>query len=475
MQRLPLPPSTFQKLAQRITQLASDYLAALDTAPAFPSTSGERTLELFDAPLPEAGLGEAALDALPDVLLHARPPGPRFFGYVFGSGEPVGALGELLAGVLNQNVTAWRSAPSAVTLERVVVRWLAEAIGCAGFQGSLTGGGSSANLMALAMAREAKAPANERGVTPGGTVYASSEVHLSIPKAAALLGFGRQNLRRIPVDDRFRMQPRALGRALADDIAAGKTPIAVIATAGTVNTGSIDPLPEIAAIARAHGAWLHIDGAYGALAAIAAPDRLKGLDLADSISLDPHKWLYQPVDCGCLLFRDPGVARAAFCHSDDYAAPLTDHPIEGFAFFDQSIETSRRFRALKLWLSLRYHGLAAFRDAINADLSLAERLAAAVAAEPRLELMAPVALSAVCFRFVGDAGAGSGDPASDALDPLNLAILKRMKARGRVFLSNATLRGRFALRACVINHRTTAEDVDEVITETLAAAREVGG
>lgn len=468
-----LPPLAFHRLAQRITQLATDYLTALPTAPAFPETSGEQTLALFDAPLPEAGLGEAAFDALPDVLAHARAPGPRFFGYVLGSGEPVAALGELLAGVANQNVTAWRSAPSAVTIERVVVRWLAEAIGCGAFQGSLTGGASSANLMGLAMAREAKASANEGGVEPGGTLYASAEVHMSIPKAVALLGLGRHSLRRIPVDERFRMQPEALERAIAADEAAGKKPIAVIATAGTVNTGSVDPLREIAAVARAHGAWLHIDGAYGALAAIAAPDRLAGLDLADSISLDAHKWLYQPVDCGCLLFRDPGAARAAFSSTDDYAATLTDHPLEGFAFFEHSIEMSRRFRALKVWLSLRYHGLGAFRAAIEADLSLAARLAAAVAAEPRLELMAPVALSAVCFRFVGAAGTGPDAAAGEALDRLNLAILQRTKERGRVFLSNATIRGRFALRACVINHRSTAEDVDEIVAETLSAAAEI--
>jgi glutamate/tyrosine decarboxylase-like PLP-dependent enzyme len=472
---LSLPPSTFERLAARVSAIAADYLAGLPTARAFPETSGQTTLSLFDAPLPEEGLGEGALDALADVLAHTRPPGPRFFGYVLGSGEPVAALGELVAGVANQNVTSWRSAPSGVVIERAVIRWLAEAIGCPGFQGSLTGGASSANLMGLAMAREARAQANERGVLPGGALYASEEVHMSIPKAAALLGMGRQALRRIPVDDRFRMDPRALERAIEADEAAGIKPVAVIATAGTVSTGSVDPLGEIAAIARAHKTWLHIDGAYGALAAIAAPALLDGLSLADSIALDAHKWLYQPVDCGCLLFRDALAARATFASTDDYAATLSEDPVEGFAFFEESIEMSRRFRALKLWLSLRYHGLGAFRDAIRANMELAQRLAAAIAAEPRLELLAPVALSAVCFRFVGEAGARPDGADDGALDRLNLAILQRMKDRGRVYLSNARVRGRFALRACIVNHRATAEDVDAIVSETRISAAEIGG
>jgi glutamate/tyrosine decarboxylase-like PLP-dependent enzyme len=358
-------------------------------------------------------------------------------------------VGDLVASVLNQNVTAWRSGPAAVTIERTVVRWLAESIGCAGHTGSLTGGGSTANLMALAMAR---------GTATGGTLYASAEAHMSIPKAAALLGLGHDAVRTIPVDESFRMIPDALDLAIRNDVDAGRRPVAVVATAGTVSTGSIDPLEEIAAIATRHGVWLHVDGAYGALAALALPDAFRGLDRADSISLDPHKWLYQPLDCGCLLYRDPRAARAAFSHTGDYAKPLQSDPAESFAFFDESIELSRRFRALKLWLSLRYHGLEAFREAIRGDLALARRLAAAIDAEPSLERLAPVPLSAVCFRYRGS-------------DELNLRILQGILKRGRVYISNATIHGRFALRACIVNHRSTADDVDAVVSETLAVSR----
>lgn len=466
MARLEISPDEFRRVAERMVELASELLADAHSLPAFPKTSGEETGRLFRGALPEVGLGALALDALPDVIRHSRPPTPRFFGYVLGSGEPVAAAADLLASVLNQNLTAWRSSPAAVTIERTVVDWLGQAIGCADFSGSLTGGGSSANLMGLAMAREAKAPANERGAQPC-VVYASDEVHMSIPKALALLGVGRENLRLIPTDQDFRMSLQGLERAIHEDRRTGKRAIAIVASAGTVNTGAIDPLPQIAEIARGHGLWLHVDGAYGALAAIAAPEKFAGLGQADSLSLDPHKWLYQPLDCGCLLFRDAQVARTAFAYTGEYTRVLSQDPVEAFSFFEESMELSRRFRALKLWLSLRYHGLGAFREAISTDLRHAQRLAAAVDGHSRLERVAPVELSAVCFRF-----RGSGKE-KDELERLNRAILKRVIERGRVYLSNASIRGKFALRACFVNHRTTDGDVDAVVPEVLAAAAEV--
>jgi glutamate/tyrosine decarboxylase-like PLP-dependent enzyme len=379
-----------------------------------------------------------------------------------GSGEPIGAAVDLLASVLNQNLTAWRSSPVGVTMERAVVRWLAGALGCGGFSGHLTGGGSAANTIGLAMAREAMAPANDRGGS-GGVVYASEQVHMSIGKAVALLGIGRDNLRLVPVDAAFRMRPDLLEEAIAHDRARGLRPIAVVACAGTVATGAIDPLAGIADVAAREQLWLHVDGAYGALAALAVPGLVGPLERADSLSLDPHKWLYQSVDCGCLLYRDPAAARRAFSHTGDYTRSLTDDPVEGFAFFEESLELSRRFRALRLWTSLRYHGLAAFRAAIQRDLDHARQLAELVRADPRLELLAPVELSAVCFRYRFDADA----------DRRNAELLRAVDARGRVYLSNATIGGGFALRACFVNHRTTDRDVRAVVDEVVAAAASI--
>ena len=461
---LVLSEAEYRAVFEQITQVALEYLTSLDQRPSFPDLSGSETEGLFRKPLPQNGIGIASLDDLEAVIDGVRPGGPRFFGYVMGSGEPVAAAADLLASVLNQNVTAWRSSPSAVTIERTVVGWLAEAIDCRGFLGSLTGGGSAANLMALAMAREARLPANESGARPG-TIYASNQVHMSIPKAVALLGIGREHLRLIACDDQFRMRTDLLREAVQRDVYTGLTPIAIVGSAGTVTTGSIDPLLELAEIAREFHAWYHVDGAYGALAAIAEPLMFAGLNSADSISLDPHKWLYQPLDCGGLLYRDPEAARRAFSHTGDYAKALSEDPVEGFAFFEESIELSRRFRALKLWLSLRYHGLASFTEAIRNDLAMAQYLADLVRSTPELELCAPVTLSAVCFRH--------RDSRDIQGDSLNQKILQRVIRRRKVFLSNANIDGRFALRACMTNHRTTRADVAQIINEVITAGMEL--
>ena len=468
----PLHVSTeeFRRIAGRITDLSSAFLTDLDLKPIFPKTSGAEVERLFSTELPESGMGAEALSALEDVIAHSRVQNGRFFGYVQGPGEPVAALGDLMASILNQNMTAWRSSPSGVTIEKTVVRWLAEAVGCKGFLGTLTGGGSAANLMGLTMAREAKIPANERGLrdAPPCAIYASEQVHMAVPKAVAMIGIGRENLRYIPCDASYRMIPSELERALKSDKAAGITPIAVVASAGTVNTGAIDPLRDIADITHAHGAWMHVDGAYGALAAIAVPEKFDGLAQADSLSLDPHKCLYQPLDCGCLLYRDLPMARQTFAYTGDYARQLSDDPIEGFAFFEESIELSRRCRALKLWLSLRYHGLGAFREAIRRDLDYAQRLAAAVRACPDLEFVAMGELSAVCFRHRMGPGASE-----EERNQFNMALMKHIVRRGRVYLSNAMLEGKFCLRACIVNHLTKDSDINAVVPEVLAAARDV--
>jgi glutamate/tyrosine decarboxylase-like PLP-dependent enzyme len=457
MSALDISEPELARLTEKAAELAKTYWASVDRRRAYPISSGAEMARLFARPWAEDGIGASVLEDFEAIAEHSRPSGGRFFAYVAGSGEPVGALGDLLASVLNPNVTSWRSAPAAVTIERAVVGWLAEAVGCKGFSGSLCGGGSSANLMALAMAREAKAPANQTGIRPC-TVYASTEVHMAVPKAVALLGIGRDNLRLIPVDGDMRIRIDALEAAIAADRKAGRQPIAIVASAGTVNIGAIDPLPTLADIAAREGLWLHADGAYGGLAALAAPEKFVGLDRVDSLAIDPHKWLYQPIDCGCLLFRAREPARAAFSGAGDYVKIMTDDPIEGFAFFDESMELSRRFRALKLWLSLQYHGRRAFRAAIADDLRHAQLLAQEIAAQPDLELVAPVPLSAVCFRH----------RAKD-----NAAILKRVIARGRVYISNATIGGRFVLRACFVNHRATDDDVRAIVSEVVAAANEL--
>ena len=462
---LDLSADDFRGAADRVVDEATRYLDLLDAVPIHPASTGAQTRKLFAGSVPERGLGAAALDDLVAVADHSRAGNGRFFGYVMGSGEPVGALGDLFASVINQNGTAWRSGPATAMIERTVVSWLAEAVGCTGFGGTVTSGGSLANLMGLAMAREAIAPANDTGLTTG-VVYASSEVHMSIGKAVGLLGLGRDNLRLLPAGDDCRLSADVLRRAVVADRSAGLVPLAVVATAGTTVTGAVDPVADLVAVARDEGMWIHADGAYGLPAAMVEPETFLGIADVDSVSMDAHKWLYQPLDCSVLFYRDPVAARRAFSLTDDYAASLSDEPVEGDVFFEDTIELSRRARTLKLWLSLRYHGLAAFRAAIAENLRQAGLLAELIDSEPCLERMADVPLSAVCFRWA-DADAAS-------LDKQNSEILDRVNRNGRVYLSNATVRGSFVLRACITNHRTTDADVAAVVDEVLAAAPERG-
>jgi aromatic-L-amino-acid decarboxylase len=464
MPPLQVSANEFQAIADGVCRLVADFLADLEERRTLAPTSATATA-VFDVPLPEEAVGEAVLRDLEAISEHVRAPTGRRLPYVVGSGDPIGALGDFYASVLNQNVTAWRSAPAAVTIERTVLGWLATAIGCDGFVGTFTSGGSLGNLMALAMARESRAPANEDGAQPSGVVYASEEVHMSIPKAVAMLGLGRANLRLIPVDENMRIQVAALETAIARDREAGHRGIALVGSAGTIMSGAIDPLAELANVARRNELWFHVDGAYGAAAALARPEKFVGMSQADSISLDAHKWLYQPLDCSVLLYRDADIARGTFAYSAEYVKTASDDPIEGFAFFDQTIELSRRFRALKLWLSLRYHGLAAFRAAITENLEQAKVLAKLIDAEPSLELLAPVELSAVCFRWT------NGN--ANTLDDRNEEILREVNQAGRVWLSNASIHGAVGLRACITNHRTTEEDVRTVVEEVLAAADRV--
>ena len=300
------------------------------------------------------------------------------------------------------------------------------------------------------------------------TLYASEEVHMSVAKAADILGFGRDHVRVIACDERQRMRVDSLRKSIEADLREGFRPFCVVGSAGTVNTGVVDPLAEIANVAREFDLWFHVDGAYGAPGVLDQRKKhlFAGLERADSVSLDPHKWLYVPVDAGCLLFRDAGAAMAAFNTEDaDYIKTHGYSDEEAFAFWDYGVELSRRFRALKVWLTLQYYGTRRIAQAISEDISLAAYLGEVVSKADDFELLAPVELSICCFRY---------RPAhvdSEAeLDRLNERIMGLVQKGGRAYVSNATVNGRFALRACITNFRTTKSDIDQ----TVAAIREAG-
>jgi glutamate/tyrosine decarboxylase-like PLP-dependent enzyme len=453
-----------------VTALAEQEIVAARSAPVFerpPSALDVDRMVGADRALPVDGESvEELLAACAAVLAAGRRTTPTFFGYVQSPPAPVGVAADLLASAADQNLTSWRSAPAAAAVEHQTLRWLAEFVGFdATATGILVSGGSAANLTALLVAlRAATGPDDERRAM---RVYASTETHFSVAKAAAALGVGFEP---VAVDRDRRLDPEALRTAIASDRASGLLPVCVVANAGTTSTGAVDPLDAVAAVAADAGVWLHVDGAYGAPAAADPACRrlFAGLDRADSLCIDAHKWLYAPVDCSALLLHDAAATARAFgSGADDYVRILATQPAEAFAFWEHGLELSRRFRALKLWATLRFHGARRLAAAIGEDVRLAAHLAERVADAEDFELLAGPGLSICCFRHTPT----HVDEA--ALDAHNERLLHALQRDGRVYLSNATVDGRFALRACITNFRTTPADVERVLTvvRELAGAR----
>ena len=488
---LDIDEDAMRELSNAAVELVTDYFAQIAELPVFPDTTAADIAARFAASPPIEGEPlERLIEDCRAVISRSRQNGhPRFFGYVASPSTPIGAFADLIASALNTNVTSWRSGPAATEVEHIVVRWLGSLIGFSENAGGLlTSGGSMANLNAIFIAHRVKAAdeTSNRGLWNSGppmTVYASDQIHLSIPKAADILGIGRDNVCLLPSDARYRLDVRGLRERLANDVERGIRPFCVVASAGTVNTGAIDPIEEIARVAKEYGLWLHVDGAYGALAALDESKRphFRGIERADSVSLDPHKWLYTPVDCGCLLLRDPALARSVFSSTEaDYIKVDEQSDAESFAFWDYGIELSRRFRALKIWLMLRYYGIRRTAAAIANDNALAAELAEQVNVSEDFELLAPVELSICCFRYIPPAmreRLASADEAHRAelnseLNGLNARIMHRVQRSGRAYLSNANLRGIYSLRACITNFRTTSKHIQETVDIVRSIGRE---
>jgi aromatic-L-amino-acid/L-tryptophan decarboxylase len=451
-----------------VTALAEKEIAAARSGPVFervPSAVEVDRLVGAGRALPAEGESvEELLAACAGVLAGGRRTTPTFFGYVQSPPAPVAVVADLLASAADQNLTSWRSGPAAAAVEHQTLRWLGEFVGFdEAATGILVSGGSAANLTALLVAlRAMTGPDDDRRTM---RVYASAETHFSVAKAATALGVG---LAPVAVDGDRRLDPAALRRAIASDRAAGLLPICVVANAGTTSTGAVDPLDAVATVAADAGVWLHVDGAYGAPAAAdpACRELFAGLHRADSLCIDAHKWLYAPVDCSALLVHDAAATARAFgAGADDYVRILATQPAETFAFWDHGLELSRRFRALKLWATLRLHGARRLAAAIGEDIRLAAHLAELVEAADDFELLAGPGLSICCFRHA------PRDVDERALDAHNERILQTLQRDGRVYLSNATVDGRFALRACITNFRTTRGDVERVLT----VVRELAG
>jgi aromatic-L-amino-acid decarboxylase len=415
----------------------------------------ERVHALLAADLPADGtpVAEALDDAYRILDESIAQPRPRYFAFIGSSGLEIGVIADALAACFDVNLA--RYAAAATEIERQAVRWLARFVAYPAASGTFTSGGTVSNLTALAAARERALPGSRRRGLAGGrpTLYASVETHYSVERAAELLGLGAESLRSVGIDSAHRLLPDELDRAIAQDVDAGCTPVVVVANAGTTLTGAVDPLAAVAAVCERHGVWLHVDGAYGLPAAAAASHShlFAGLDRADSVALDAHKWLYLPKACSAVLVRDPSALVSAFAHEAEYMP----HEEEELHAVDQTLEYSRPFRALKLWLAFRVHGAGAFRRAIEANLEEARLLAELVRAAPDLELALEPQLSVVPFRHV--------PPGVSDLDAHNRRLANELISDGRVYLAGAVIDGHEWLRPCFVNYRTTEDDVRALV------------
>jgi aromatic-L-amino-acid decarboxylase len=463
----------FRAHSHRVLDELLDWLSTLRDRPVWQPVPGE-VRQALAQPVPVAGQGlEAAwADFRRDVLPY--PWGnvhPRFWGWVNGTGTPSAALAELATAVINTNAGGGHQA--APYVERQVIEWCKEMLGFpVGASGVLVTGGSVANFVALAAARDASDPGIvERGLVGGSAplvLYASSETHNSVDKAVRLLGLGQQGLRKIPVAADFTIELGALERAIAEDRAAGRRPFCVVGNAGTVNTAAIDDLAALADLAERERLWFHVDGAFGALAALSARHRalVAAQSRADSLAFDLHKWMYLPYDVGCVLVKDPEAHRRPFATQASYLARLE----RGAAPNDHDPgslgpELSREFRGLKVWLLLKEHGTAKFARLIEQNVSQAKYLAGLVHRHSELELLAPVPLNIVCLRY------SKGKP--DQLDALNRELLMRIQERGIAVPSATVLRGKFAIRVAITNHRTELQDLEVFAEKVVELGREL--
>jgi aromatic-L-amino-acid decarboxylase len=471
----------FREAGHRLVEQIANWLEQMPDGPVThdESPADVRRALGADRGLPETGADPSQLldEAAGLLFQHSLFNGhPRFFGYITASPAPIGALGDLLASAVNQNVGAWRLSPIATEIEAQTVRWIAELIGFPTDAGGLlVSGGNMANFVCFLAARAAKAAdvrtRGLRSIEEPLRVYASTETHTWIQKAADLFGLGTDAIRWIPTDEQQQMDVAALEQQILADRQSGDLPFLVVGTAGSVGTGVVDPLTDIAGVCRRHDVWFHVDGAYGALAARVpgAPVSLLAISGADSVAVDPHKWLYAPLEAGCALVRRAADLRRTFSYHPSYYH--FDH--EATNYFDYGPQNSRGFRALKVWLALRQVGLSGYLQMIGDDMRLARHLHALVEQHPEFEAMSQH-LSITTFRYVpSDIRQAPRTPESDEyLQRLNQELLTRVERSGEAFLSNATVGGRFALRACIVNFHTSRNDVDALLPLLLRLGRE---
>lgn len=471
-----LSPDEFRRLGYRAVDLISAYLRDVRDLPVFPAKRSDEIAALFEEPLPQAGQSaDSILDAWSErVLPNTTHLGsPRYFGFVNGSGSMMGILADALAASVNMNVGGWKASPAATEIERRTIRWLAEITGydpaCGGL---LTSGGQMANFTALLTALRSVAPYD---MTANGLqderrqgrflVYMSDhEGHVSIVRAVDLMNLGRDAIRRVPSRADFTMDVAALRTMIEEDRARGDVPFCVVGQVGSINVGAIDPLEDIAEVCREFGLWFHADGACGAVGAMLPEKRplYRGLDRADSLTLDPHKWLYVPYECGCVLVRRPEALRHTFSMQASYLRGTRSTGYEGFDYFDNGPQMSRGFRALKVWMTIKHYGLDGYQKLLSQNVRCAEHLDLLVRADADFEPLHRPVLNIYAFRFRPARMRDRGSASDAYLDDLNQRIVDAVQASGVAFMMSTRIHGRTCLRLSICSHRTTPADIDLV-------------
>ncbi|MFQ5596354.1 MAG: pyridoxal phosphate-dependent decarboxylase family protein [Anaerolineae bacterium] len=466
-----MDPNTFRRYGYEMVDWIAEYFSSIDNYPVL-SQVRPGDVQAGIAPHPPADpepMSEIFADfervIIPGITHWNHP---SFFAYFGITGSAPGILGELLTAALNVNGMLWKTSPAATELEEVTLDWLRQMLGLpAGFRGIILDTASMSSMIAIAAAREAlDLDIRRKGMAgrpelPRLRLYTSEQAHSSIEKGAITLGIGQEGVRKIPTDAEFRMNPQALARAVVEDITAGWRPFCVAATVGTTSTTSIDPVPEIAGVCRQHNLWLHVDGAYGGMAAVAPEMRhvLAGSEHADSVVVNPHKWLFTPIDCSAFYVRDPDILKRAFSLVPEYLKTGED---EVTNFMDWGVQLGRRFRALKLWMVIRYFGHEGLAANLREHLRLGQLIAQTVDADPDFERLAPTPFSTICFRVrprdLGERLRGA-DAAETArietyLDELNEAVIDAVNSTGRAFFSHTKLNGRYTIRMAIGNIRS---------------------
>jgi aromatic-L-amino-acid decarboxylase len=455
---LAVDPETMRRLGEATLEMLVEQLKDPGAVPLVRGASPEDMRSRLGGPPPEGAQDFSRI--LQEIIDHVVPTmvrgdHPGYMAFIPGQGTWPGALGDFIASALNLYGGSWKEGAGPSQLELTVLDWFKSWIGYPqSASGNLVSGGSAANMTALACARESRA-----GVMSDDLVlYLADQAHSSMARAARILGFRPEQVRVLPVDDNYRMRPDALIGAIRADRRAGHRPFFVGAAAGSTNTGAIDPLPELAAICKEQNVWFHVDGAYGAFAALTDRGRsaLRGIELADSVTLDPHKWLYQPYECGCLLVRDGPLLRRAFEIAPDYLKDVTVN--NEVNFVNLGMQLSRMTRALKVWMSIKYFGLDAYRQAIDHSIDLALHAQDRIGRSTDFELLCPAALSVVCFRR-----RFSDTQDEVTIEQRNRSLVRGLEATGEAWLSSTQLRGCYAIRICVLNHNTQLRHVDRAL------------